>query len=445
MNNSMLNAIPTVVIVGRPNVGKSTLFNRITGQRRSIVGDEPGITRDRIHGQAEHDGRPFELVDTGGIVVEEQEHIPAQILRQAEVALRKAAHIIFLVDGRAEITGSDRDLARMLIKLGNPVSLAVNKIDTSERESLAHEFYSLGIADIFPVSAEHGTGVDALLDHATAEFPKTQSAAEPGPETAAEVIKVAIIGRPNVGKSTLLNTLTGQERAIVSPIAGTTRDAVDEKVHRNGVEYIFVDTAGIRRKGKTRDMAEKLSVVMARRHIRMAHVVLLLLDATEGVVGLDTTIGGYAHEGGRALIVCVNKWDQVKGPKGSKKRQFEQDIHDSFKFLDYAPVVFLSARSGAGVESLFPLIRECYESASRRIPTGELNRFVEQLKFEERKIFYITQHSIRPPAFAVFVDRGGPLHFSHERHLANRIRRQFGFRGTPIVIETRARRPAGKP
>jgi GTP-binding protein len=439
----MSNAIPTVVIVGRPNVGKSTLFNRITGQRRAIVGDEPGITRDRIHGQAEHNGHPFELIDTGGIVVEDQEYIPAQILHQADMALRKAAHIIFLVDGRAEITGSDRDLARMLIKLGKPVSLAVNKVDTQERENLAHEFYSLGIADVFPVSAEHGIGVHALLDRVTAGFPEGQPA-EPTEENLTKVIKVAIIGRPNVGKSTLLNTLTGQERAIVSPIAGTTRDAVDEQVSRDGVDYVFVDTAGIRRKGKTRDMAEKLSVVMARRHIRMAHVVLLILDATEGVVGLDATIAGYAHEGGRALIICVNKWDEVKGQKGQKKREFEQEIRDEFKFLDYAPIVFISARSGAGVQPLFRLIGECYDSASRRITTGELNRFVEQLHFEERKIFYITQHSIRPPAFAVFVDRGGPLHFSHERQLANRIRRQFGFRGTPILIETRAKRTAGK-
>ena len=441
----MSNAIPTVVIVGRPNVGKSTLFNRITGQRRAIVGDEPGITRDRLHGQAEHEGRHFELIDTGGIVVEDQEYIPAQILHQAEVALRKAAHIIFLVDGRAEITGSDRDLARMLIKLGKPVSLAVNKVDTVDREGLANEFYGLGIADVFPLSAEHGTGVYALLDRVTAGFPAGEVTATPSNENVPEGIKVAIIGRPNVGKSTLLNTLTGQERAIVSPIAGTTRDAVDEKITRGGADYVFVDTAGIRRKGKTRDMAEKLSVVMARRHIRMAHVVLLVLDATEGVVALDTTIAGYAHEGGRAVIICVNKWDEVKGQKGQKKGEFEQNIRDEFKFLYYAPIVFLSALTGAGVEPLFKLIRECYESASRRISTGELNRFVEHLKFEERKIFYITQHSIRPPAFAVFVDRGGPLHFSHERHLANRIRRQFGFRGTPILIETRAKGSARKP
>src|SRR5581483_4216614 len=305
----MSAALPTVVIVGRPNVGKSTLFNRITGLRRAIVGDEPGITRDRIHGLAEHNGVRFEVIDTGGIVVHDQEYIPSQILRQARVALESACHIILLVDGRAEITGSDRDLAQMLQRLGKPLSLAVNKIDATARESLAHEFYGLGIADVYSVSAEHGIGIDALLDHVVDGFPvRTPDAAE-STEALAAPIKVAIIGRPNVGKSTLLNTLTGQERSIVSPVAGTTRDAVDETVMHNGVEYEFVDTAGIRRKGKTKLMAEKLSVVMARRHIRMAHVALLVLDATEGVLGLDSTIAGYAHEGGRALIICVNKWD----------------------------------------------------------------------------------------------------------------------------------------
>jgi GTP-binding protein len=440
----MSAAIPTVVIVGRPNVGKSTLFNRITGQRRAIVGDEPGITRDRIHGTAEHDRRPFELIDTGGIVVADQEYIPAQILRQADVALHKAAHIIFLIDGRAEITGSDRDLAQMLKRLGKPVSLAVNKIDTSAKQDLTHQFYELGIGDVFPLSAEHGTGVDILLDHVTASFPARDpsAAAADGEPTSTEPtsIKVAIIGRPNVGKSTLLNALTGQERAIVSPIAGTTRDAVDELVHRDGTDFTFIDTAGIRRKGKTHAMAEKLSVVMARRNIRMAHVVLLVLDATEGVVGLDTTIAGYAHEGGRALILCVNKWDEVKGHGGQKKSEFEQNIRDAFKFLDYAPIVYLSAKSGAGLQKLFPLIREVYESASRRISTGELNRFVEQLRFEERKIYYITQHSIRPPAFVVFTGKGGPLHFSHERYFINQLRRRFGFKGTPVLLQTRAKK-----
>ena len=431
----MSHATPTVVIVGRPNVGKSTLFNRITGQRRAIVGDEPGITRDRIHGFAEHDGRRFEVIDTGGIVVDDQEYIPSQILRQAQVALESAAHIIFLVDGRAEITAADRDLAHMLRKLGRPLTLAVNKADTGSHAGLAHEFYELGIADVYPVSAEHGTGVDALLDHVAGTVPEGGAAKTED----TNAIKVSIIGRPNVGKSTLLNALTGQERAIVSPVAGTTRDAVDEHVTRGGTEFVFVDTAGIRRKGKTKLMAEKLSVVMARRHIRMAHVVLLVLDATEGVLGLDATIAGYAHEGGRAIIICVNKWDEVQGHKGQKRNEFEQKIRDQFKFLEYAPVVFLSAKTGAGVEKLFPLIREVYESASQRIPTAELNRFVEHLRFEERKIYYITQTSIRPPSFVAFTGRGGPLHFSHERYLVNQIRRRFGFRGTPITFKTRAK------
>ena len=433
----MSASLPTVGIVGRPNVGKSTLFNRITGLRRAIVGDEPGITRDRISGLAQHDGSRFEVIDTGGIVVHDQEYIPGQILRQARVALETASHIILLVDGRAEITGADRDLAQMLKRLGKPIALAVNKIDTASKESLAHEFYELGIPDVYPVSAEHGIGVDALLDHITESLPGPQGDADaPAP---AAPIKVAIIGHPNVGKSTLLNTLTGHDRSIVSPIAGTTRDAVDEEVTHNGIPYLFVDTAGIRRKGKTHLMAEKLSVVMARRHIRMAQVALLVLDATEGVVGLDTTIAGYAHEGGRALIICVNKWDEIKEPR---KRAFERDLRDKFKFLEYAPVVFLSAKTGAGVKPLFRLIREVDAAASHRIPTGELNRFVEQLRFEERRIFYITQASIRPPTFVVFTSRGGPLHFSHERQLINQIRKRFGFRGTPIVLKTRAKTSA---
>jgi GTP-binding protein len=432
----MSRSTPTVVIVGRPNVGKSTLFNRITGQRRAIVGDEPGITRDRIHGIAQHDGCRFEVVDTGGIIVHDQEYIPSQVLRQARVAIEAASHIIFLVDGRNEITGSDRDLAQMLQRIGKPVTLAVNKIDTATRETLAHEFYELGIPAVYPLSAEHGTGVDALLDRVTEGFAAGfEESREESPEPA-ETIKIAIIGRPNVGKSTLLNALIGEERAIVSPVAGTTRDAVDEKLVRDDVEYVFIDTAGIRRKGKTKLMAEKLSVVMARRHIRMADVVLLVVDATEGGVGLDATIAGYAHEGGRALLICVNKWDEHKG---QNKREFERELRDQFKFLDYAPVIFLSAKTGAGVASLFKLIRETFASASRRISTGELNRFVEQLRFEERKIFYITQASTRPPTFVLFTNRGGALHFSHERYLINQIRRKFGFKGTPIVLKTRAK------
>ena len=423
--------LPTVVIVGRPNVGKSTLFNRITGQRRSIVGDEPGITRDRIHGVAEYRNRRFELIDTGGIVVEDESYIPSQILKQAKAVLINAASIIFLVDGRGEITSADRDLAQMLRRLGKPVFLAVNKIDSVKQDNLSHEFHSLGIGEVFPVSSEHNSGIDALLDRVTTGFP------EPPEETMEDEnrpIRVAIIGRPNAGKSTLLNSLIGKDRAIVSPVAGTTRDAVDETVDLNGVRYTFIDTAGIRRKGKTKAMAEKLSVVMARRNIRMADVVLLLVDATEGVVGLDSTIAGYADDEGCAVIVCVNKWDLLG--KG-KKRAFEEQLRYQMKFLEYAPVVFLSALTGDGVKMLLKKIREVFESATQRIPTGELNCFVEALAFEERKIYYMTQPSTRPPTFVVFCDRKEPLHFSHQRYLVNQLRKRFGFAGTPIVIKTR--------
>jgi GTP-binding protein len=424
--------LPSVVIVGRPNVGKSTLFNAILGQRRSIVGNEPGITRDRISGEAEYLGRRFELIDTGGIIENDEELIPSQILKQARVALDNASQVIFLLDGRAEITGADRDLAKMLRKIGKPVSLAINKMDTLKSEGLAHEFHTLGFPNLFPVSAEHRIGLDELLEHVTEGFGE-------GPErppTAEHIIKVAIIGRPNVGKSTLLNAFAGSERAIVSPVAGTTRDSVDETVSRGGIDYTFVDTAGIRRKGKTKLMAEKLSVVMARRHLRMCNVALLVLDAGEGLLALDATIAGYAHEEGRGLVVVVNKWDTAK----MGRRKFAEEVKDTFKFLDYAQVAYVSAKNGEGVKGLFDLIRKAYESASKRITTGDLNRFVATLDWEyNMKIYYLTQVSVRPPTFLVFTDKAGKLHFSAERYLMNRLREQFGFEGTPIVIKTRRR------
>ena len=430
------------MIVGRPNVGKSTLFNAILGQRRAIVGDEPGITRDRIHGEALHRGRRFELIDTGGIVPDDQQLIPAQILKQARFALESAARIIFLIDGRTEITRADRELAQILRRLKKPVILAVNKIDDPKRESLLHEFHELGFNPVLPVSAEHKLGLWELLDAATEGFPEEEKAEEEqgGPERAERprAVRVAIIGRPNVGKSTLLNAMVGAERAIVSPVAGTTRDSVDETVEMDGQLYTFVDTAGIRRRGKTREMAEKLSVVMARRHIRMAHVTVLVVDATEGPVASDATIGGYAHEDGRALIIAVNKWDLIDD---RKRREYEAAVKDQFKFLDYAPIVFLSAQEGFGVKTLFRRIAEVWENYNRRAGTGELNRLAETLQLDQgRRIFYITQPSVRPPTFVLFLNNMKPLHFSTERAIVNRLRKAFDFKGTPVVLKYRSRR-----
>ena len=423
-----------MVIVGRPNVGKSTLFNTILRSRRSIVGDEPGITRDRIHGEAVYLGRRFELIDTGGIMTGDAGLIPSEILKQARVVLEGAAYVIFLIDGRTEITGADRDLAGMLRKLGKPVALAVNKIDSPKRENLAHEFYALGFPDVFAISAEHHLGLDELLDHVTKGFP-VAGEAKPNEEPK-QPIRVAIIGRPNVGKSTLLNAFAGRERAIVSPVAGTTRDSVDETVEHHGTQFTFVDTAGIRRKGKTKLMAEKLSVVMARRALRMCDVALLVLDATEGVLALDATIAGYAHQEGRAIVIVVNKWDRAE--KG--KRKFLEDLRDSLKFLDYAEVAFVSAKQGQGMRGLFGMIRKADESATKRITTGELNRFVETLEWQyDMKIYYLTEVSVRPPSFLVFTDKAGKMHFSAERYLINRLRERFGFEGTPIEIKTRRR------
>ncbi|HEY7209164.1 MAG TPA: ribosome biogenesis GTPase Der [Bryobacteraceae bacterium] len=430
--------LPTIVIVGRPNVGKSTLFNAILRDRRSIVGDEPGITRDRIYGEAEYRGKRFGLIDTGGIIPHDDALIPSEILKQARVALDMASHILYVIDGRTEITASDRELAKLLRPLGKPLTLVVNKIDVPARENLVHEFYSLGLGDPAPVSAEHRLGLEELLARVTEPFSHEEGTGnQEESDEGKKRIKVAIIGRPNVGKSTMLNALVGAERAIVSPVAGTTRDAVDEMVREGNTTFRFVDTAGIRRKGKTTEMTEKLSVVMARRHIRMANVVLLIIDATEGVVASDATIAGYAHEEGRAVIIVVNKWDAA-GDKG--KRAFTETIRDELKFLDYAPILFASAKNAEGIRRIYTAIRRAFDSASKRITTGELNRFVETLRFEsEIRIYYLTQASVRPPTFVVFTDKGEKVHFSEERFLMNRLRERFGFEGTPIVIKTKRR------
>jgi GTP-binding protein len=446
--------VPTLAIVGRPNVGKSTLFNRLIGSRRAIVGDEPGITRDRLYGETTWNGRRLRVVDTGGIIPHEKEHIPTEIFRQARVALEEADAIVMVVDGRSELAAPDMELARLLQRLGKSLFLAVNKIDTTKQEAEAENFRTLGIQRLFPVSAEHGIGVAELLEAVLYAIPEKEAdttEAIPAQEAVAEdagprETKVAIIGRPNVGKSTLLNALTGTSRAIVSPIAGTTRDAVDEVVERNGDRYCFIDTAGIRRKGKTKLMAEKLSVVMARKHLESADVALLVLDATEGVTALDANIGGYAHESGRSVIILVNKWDLAE--KSADRNIYEQQIRSHLKFLDYAPVLFVSASTGGNMENIFRSLHLVSGERRKRISTGQMNRFLETVDFERAsvphrqkvRIFYMTQAQTSPPTFILFTDKDVKLHFSYERFLENQIRKAFGFVGTPIWIKNRARR-----
>jgi len=481
--------VPTIAIVGRPNVGKSTLFNRIVGSRRAIVGDEPGITRDRLYGDAEWRGRHMRIIDTGGILPEDKDFIPSEIFRQARVAFDEAAAIMMVVDGRAELAGPDMELVRLLRKTGRPLFLAVNKADSEKQASIVDEFHRLGIKQMFPISAEHGRGIDDLLDAVLEVLPalKDKNTGDPsaslrasteeaqgkpllaGDESASETepvyeTKVAIIGHPNVGKSTLLNCLTASDRAIVSPIPGTTRDAVDEIVERDGRRFRFIDTAGIRRKGKTHLMAEKLSVVMARKHLEGADIALLVIDATEGVSQLDAAIAGYAHESGRSMIIVVNKWDLVTGgaqkpgrpSKAMRMREskrpgdreaYEERLRWDLKFLNYAPIVFISASKGKGTEKIFPLLERVAVERRKRISTSAMNRFIETVDFERAsvpmksrvKILYMTQASVAPPTFVLFTNRAVKLHFSYQRFLENQIREAFGFLGTPIWIKNRAR------
>jgi GTP-binding protein len=474
--------VGTLAIVGRPNVGKSTLFNRLVGSRRAIVGDEPGITRDRIYGDVEWIGKKFRVVDTGGIVPDDQQRIPAEIFRQARVALEEADVIVLVVDGRTELASPDIDLARLLLRTGKPLLLAVNKADTPKLEPYAQEFRSLGIRELFPISAENGNGIAELLEHVLSVMPERvteaptneqqvsplRSAAsgdltsvgvtgqegeseENQPEIQRET-RVAIIGRPNVGKSTLLNALTGTSRAIVSPIAGTTRDAVDELIDRDGQEYRFIDTAGIRRKGKTELMAEKLSVVMARKHLEGADVALMLIDAVEGVTASDATIAGYAHESGRSVIIVINKWDLVTdkrtdGKPPADRSVYEEQVRRHLKFLSYAPVLFVSATTGRNLDKVFSTLELVARERRKRIGTGEMNRFLSKVDFERAsvpvakrvKILYMTQAGVSPPTFILFTDRAVKLHFSYQRFLENQIRAAFGFVGTPIWIKNRAR------
>ena len=480
--------MPLIAICGRPNVGKSTLFNRLTGTRRSIVGDEPGITRDRIYGEIEWQGKVARIVDTGGIVPDDDALIPTEIFSQARFALDEAAAIIMVVDGRTELASPDMDLAQLLRRLGKPIFLAVNKVDVEGLSAAAENFRRLGLTNLIAISSEHGHNIGDLLDEVFAVLPfpeKTDATVEfaraetfdAGDFTIADgdelerdddedapklhrthgefeqrETRVAIIGRPNVGKSTLLNALTGTARAIVSPIAGTTRDAVDEVLEYEGKTLRIVDTAGIRRRGKTTELAEKMSVVMARRHLEASDVSLLMIDATEGVTSSDATIGGYAHESGRSIVIVVNKWDLVTtartdGKPHADRTIFEAQVRNVLKYLEYAPVVFISAAEGKGIQRVLEAVQRVAAERRKRISTGQMNRFLEKVDFQratvpmakKMRIFYMTQAAVAPPTFVLFTNRDVGLHFSFERFLTNQIRAEFGFEGSPIWFKIRSR------
>ena len=526
-SNSISNSTlaPLITIVGRPNVGKSTLFNRLVGSRRAIVGDEPGITRDRLYGKANWRGQELRVVDTGGILPDDTDFIPSEIFRQARFALDEAAVIVMVVDARTELAAPDLELARLLQRTGKPIFLAANKIDSEKQSSLTDDLHRLGFRNMFPISAEHGRGIEELLDaifkvlKLETSDPEGSKAADHVPRSSRSTrrledaannrrhtaddplagddqppttddepsvdertpseVRVAIIGHPNVGKSTLLNRLTGAERSIVSPIPGTTRDAVDELVTRDGQNFRFIDTAGIRRKGKTHLMAEKLSVVMARKHLEAADIALLVIDATEGVSALDAAIAGYAHESGRSVIIIVNKWDlfgagafvrqksgQNTNPsetedsserKANKRRPhkqlpsdreaYEDRLRNELKFLSYAPVLFVSAASGKGTDKIFSTLEKVASERRKRVTTGQMNRFLKHIDFDRAsvpmrqrvRILYLTQAAVSPPTFVLFTDRQVKLHFSYQRFLENQIRKEFGFEGSPIWIKVKAR------
>jgi GTPase len=435
--------LPSIVIVGRPNVGKSTLFNAITGQRRSIVGDEPGITRDRIYGAAEHRNRRFELIDTGGIVPNDVELIPSEILRQARVALEHAKHIIFVIDGRTEITGTDRELASILRKLGKPVALAVNKIDAAVRESLTHEFYSLGFEHVFGVSAEHKLGLRELLDHVTEGITPEEIDEEAAEKPKPKRIKVAIIGRPNVGKSSLLNKLAGEERAVVDDVSGTTVDPVDELVELGGRTWRFIDTAGIRKRVKTASGHEYYASLRTATAMERAEVAILVIDGSQSISEQDLRIIQTVRESGRALVIAFNKWDLVDD---ERRYYLEREYERELVQVQWAPRINVTARTGWHIDRIVPALDAALEGWETRISTGTLNAFLGRLVAEhphpvrggkQPKILFGTQPQTAPPTFILFTS--GKLDAGYERYIERRLREEFGFVGTPIALQVRPR------
>lgn len=433
-------AKPVVAIVGRPNVGKSTIFNRLIGERLAIVQDQPGVTRDRIYGSTEWNGLSFNVIDTGGIEIQDDDTLMKSIKAQAELAIDEADCIIFVVDAKSGLTPSDQDVADLLYRSNKPVVLAVNKVDNIKQQENIFEFYSLGFADVIGISGTHGTGMGDLLDAVVAKLPPDDSE-----EYDDDVIKIALIGRPNVGKSSLVNAILGEERVIVSPIAGTTRDAIDTPFERDGRRYVLIDTAGIRKRGKIYEQTEKYSVMRAMKAIERSDVVLVVLNAEEGIVEQDKHIAGYAHEAGKACIFVVNKWD-IPEKDDKTLHQFERKIRDHFQFMDYAPALFVSAKTKQRLNRILPLVEHVADQHAMRVVTHVLNEIIQDAvatnappsdKGRRLRIQYATQVGVKPPTFMLFVNDPDLMHFSYERYIENKLRAAFQFEGTPIRIFTR--------
>ncbi|MCC3373496.1 ribosome biogenesis GTPase Der [Cohnella sp. REN36] len=433
-------ARPVIAIVGRPNVGKSTIFNRIIGDRLAIVEDKPGITRDRIYGTGEWSGRTFSVIDTGGIEIDGEDGIMRLVRMQAELAIEEADVIVFMVDAKAGVTNADEEVAQMLFRSGKPVVVAVNKVDNLQRMDDIYEFYSLGFGDPIPLSGSHGIGIGDLLEACVEKLPAGDEQ-----DYDDDVIKVALIGRPNVGKSSLVNAILGEERVIVSEIAGTTRDAIDTPFEKDGQKYVLIDTAGMRKRGKVYETTEKYSVMRSMKAIERADVVLVVINGEEGIIEQDKHIAGYAHELGKASVFVVNKWDAVE--KDDKTmQQFTNTIRDHFLFMSYAPIVFLSALTKSRLHRLFPVIDRVAEQHAMRISTHLLNDVIADAvaitppptdKGRRLRVNYATQVSVKPPTILVFVNDPELMHFSYERYLENKIRAAFDFEGTPLRLFTR--------
>lgn len=435
-----------VAIVGRPNVGKSTLFNRIVGQRIAIVEDTPGITRDRLYSTAEWNGKEFVLIDTGGIILNEDDPLTAQVRLHADIAMEEADVIIFMVDVTQGVMPDDIDVAEILRKTDKPVILAVNKSDNRKLEQEGVEFYSLGLGEVVPISSIQGTGVADLLDKVVESFPSSESQAVFPDES----IKIAIIGRPNVGKSSLLNTIVKEERSIVSNIPGTTRDAIDTYFHHDDNDIVLIDTAGIRRSGKVQQSVEYYSALRAIRAIERADVALLVIDADEGLSDGDKRVGGYADEAGKALVIVVNKWDLMKG-KGITMERFARELRDQTGFMAYAAIVFASAKSGRGVNGILDSAIQAAQNHALRLSTGEINRIIHDavdqhplnIKGKQFKVYYATMPAVKPPTVTIFTNNPKMMHFSYARYLENQIRKEYPYEGTPIRIK--ARKAEGRP